>query len=65
MIEFKAAHPWEEDSEWKPFGKWWSIPNEKNFAVYDFRIDGVVYRKSTKEFIKAFEQTRLWEKLSG
>jgi len=64
MIEFKAAHPWEEDSDWKTFGKWWAIPDLKNFAVYNFRIDGVVYTKHTAEFITAFEKARFWEKLN-
>ena len=39
-------------------------PKKAWFSDHQFEIAGTVYNEMTDEFLKAFEQERVWEKLS-
>jgi len=66
MIEFKSKkrHPLEFVDDWC------GVVNQRtrmfedfNFHLCDYKIDGTVYTKRTKAFIKAFEAERLFMKI--
>jgi hypothetical protein len=64
MIEYKAHFPWGvEEAGWREYGKNWKTPSKNNISVFMFRIDDVIYEKYSKEFVKAFNTARIWERL--
>ena len=70
MIEYRSkvfrGLEWREDVGWSAVPGCHTIANcIENFSYLNFKIQGKVYKSYSKPFARAFEQERVWEKLSG
>ena len=66
MIEHKSTEL--RDSNWREHMNWTEIAKHRGpesclFRNTVYRIQGKIYKKNNKKFVKAFNQERVWEQL--
>ena len=49
--------------KWRYYPKFLYCGNPPKVVDLDYRINGVVYRSRTNEFIEAYQKEIMWEKL--